>query len=227
MKSFKSLFLFGLIFISVFAQAQFTQKPLPYSKESLEPYIDAATMDIHFNKHHAAYVANLNKALEGKTDAPKTIEELLANVSKCSPAVRNNGGGHFNHELFWSVLSGEKSAPSSKLEKAINDAFGDMNAMKEAVNKAGQTQFGSGWSWLYVNSDGKLAVCSTPNQDNPLMDVCQCKGIPVLGIDVWEHAYYLKYQNKRADYLNNIWNIINWKQVSDNYEMALKKISMK
>lgn len=227
MKSFKSLFLFGLIFISVFAQAQFSQKPLPYSKESLEPYIDAATMDIHYNKHHAAYVTNLNKALEGKTDAPKTIEELLANVSKCSPAVRNNGGGHFNHELFWSILSAEKSAPSSKLEKAINDAFGDVNAMKEAVNKAGQTQFGSGWSWLYVNSDGKLAVCSTPNQDNPLMDVCQCKGIPVLGIDVWEHAYYLKYQNKRADYLNNIWNIINWKQVSDNYEMAIKKISMK
>ncbi len=225
MKSYKSLFLFALILISGLAQAQFSQKPLPYAKESLEPYIDANTMDIHFNKHHAAYVTNLNKALEGNANVPKTLEELMANISGYSVAVRNNGGGHYNHELFWSVLTNKKTNPSAKLEKAINESFGNFNAMKEAVNKAGLTQFGSGWSWLYVNSDGKLAVCSTPNQDNPLMDICQCKGIPVLGIDVWEHAYYLKYQNKRGDYMSNIWNIINWEQVSDNYEMALKKMN--
>jgi len=224
MKFIKSLFLFSMVSIAFFAQAQFSQKPLPYSKESLEPFIDAATMDIHYNKHHAAYVTNLNKALEGKTDVPKTLEELMSKISAYPMAVRNNGGGHYNHELFWSVLTAEKTAPSPKLEQAINDAFGDFNAMKEAVNKAGMTQFGSGWSWLYVNSEGKLAVCSTPNQDNPLMDVSPCRGIPVYGIDVWEHAYYLKYQNKRADYLNNIWSITNWKQVSENYEMALKKM---
>lgn len=225
MKSYRSLLFFALVMVSGLAQAQFTQKPLPYAKESLEPFIDAMTMDIHFNKHHAAYVTNLNKALEGNTNIPESLEELMANISKFSTAVRNNGGGHYNHELFWSVLTSEKTSPSTNLEKAINDAFGDLTKMKEAINKAGMTQFGSGWSWLYVNNEGKLAVCSTPNQDNPLMDISPCKGIPIFGIDVWEHAYYLKYQNKRADYLNNIWNIINWKQVSENYEMALKKMN--
>jgi len=209
--------------IGVTASAQFAQKPLPYAYNALEPFIDAQTMEIHYSKHHAAYVKNLNAAVVG-TDAEKLkVKEIFANVSKYSPAIRNNAGGHYNHELFWSILTSEKNTkPSAELEKAINDSFGSMDALKEKLNAAAATRFGSGWAWLYVDKDKKLAISSTPNQDNPLMDVVENKGTPILGIDVWEHAYYLKYQNKRADYLAAIWNVINWNEVSNNYKAATK-----
>lgn len=204
--------------------AQFTQKPLPYAYHALEPFIDAQTMEIHYSKHHAAYIKNLNAAVAG-TDAEKmTVTDILASISKYSPTVRNNAGGHYNHELFWSILTPQKDTkPSPELEKAITEAFGSMDAMKEKMNTAAASRFGSGWAWLYVGQDGKLAVCSTPNQDNPLMDVAENKGKPILGIDVWEHAYYLKYQNKRTDYLAAIWNVINWSEVSNYYAATLPK----
>jgi Fe-Mn family superoxide dismutase len=195
--------------------------PLDYAFNALEPHIDAQTMEIHHDKHHAAYVNNLNKALEGTDGEGKTLEELMANISAYPMAVRNNGGGHYNHTLFWTVLGPNAGgAPSGDLATAINDAFGSFDAMKEKMNTAGATRFGSGWAWLIVK-DGKLAVCSTPNQDNPLMDIADVKGHPILGIDVWEHAYYLKYQNKRPDYLSAIWNVINWNEVAKRYKAAL------
>jgi superoxide dismutase len=212
-----------LLMIGVTASAQFAQKPLPYAYNALEPFIDAQTMEIHYSKHHAAYVKNLNAAVVG-TDAEKLkVKEIFANVSKYSPAIRNNAGGHYNHELFWSILTPEKNTkPSAELEKAINDSFGSLDALKEKLNAAASTRFGSGWAWLSVDKDKKLVVSSTPNQDNPLMDVAENKGTPILGIDVWEHAYYLKYQNKRADYLTAIWNVINWNEVSNNFKAATK-----
>ncbi|OJW81929.1 MAG: superoxide dismutase [Bacteroidetes bacterium 46-16] len=195
--------------------------PLNYAFDALEPHIDAQTMEIHHDKHHAAYVNNLNKALDGTDGEGKTLEELMANISAYPMAVRNNGGGHYNHTLFWTVLSPNGGgAPSGDLATAINDAFGSFDALKEKMNTAGATRFGSGWAWLIVK-DGKLEVCSTPNQDNPLMDIADIQGHPILGIDVWEHAYYLKYQNKRPDYLTNIWNVINWEEVSRRYKAAL------
>lgn len=195
--------------------------PLPYSFDALEPHIDATTMEIHHDRHHKGYVDNLNKAIAGTDAEGKTLEELMANISAYPTAVRNNGGGHFNHSLFWSVLAPNAGGqPSGDLAQAINEAFGSLDALKEKMNAAGATRFGSGWAWLCV-SDGKLCVCSTPNQDNPLMDVAECKGTPILGIDVWEHAYYLKYQNKRPDYLNAIWNVINWNEVERRYKAAL------
>ena len=216
--------LFFLLACITSVSAQFTQKPLPYDYTSLEPFIDAQTMEIHFGRHHAAYIKNLNAAVVG-TDAEKmTILEIFANVSKLSPAIRNNAGGHYNHELFWSILTPEKNTKlSSDLEKAIMNTFGSMDVLKEKLNTAAATRFGSGWAWLYVGLDGKLAITSTANQDNPLMDVSENKGTPILGIDVWEHAYYLKYQNKRADYLSAIWNIINWSEVSNYYKAAITK----
>ncbi len=195
--------------------------PLDYAFNALEPHIDAQTMEIHHDKHHAAYVNNLNKALEGTDGEGKTLEELMANISAYPMAVRNNGGGHYNHTLFWTVLGPNAGGtPSGDLATAINDAFGSFDAMKEKMNTAGATRFGSGWAWLIVK-DGKLDVCSTPNQDNPLMDIADVKGHPILGIDVWEHAYYLKYQNKRPDYLSAIWNVINWDEVAKRYKAAL------
>lgn len=195
--------------------------PLNYAFDALEPHIDAQTMEIHHDKHHAAYVNNLNKALDGTDGEGKTLEELMANISAYPLAVRNNGGGHYNHTLFWTVLSPNGGgAPSGDLATAINDAFGSFDALKEKMNTAGATRFGSGWAWLIVK-DGKLEVCSTPNQDNPLMDIADIQGHPILGIDVWEHAYYLKYQNKRPDYLTNIWNVISWEEVSRRYKAAL------
>jgi len=195
--------------------------PLPYSFDALEPHIDATTMEIHHDRHHKGYVDNLNKAIAGTDAEGKTLEELMANISAYPTAVRNNGGGHFNHSLFWSVLAPNAGGqPSGNLAQAINEAFGSLDALKEKMNTAGATRFGSGWAWLCV-SDGKLAVCSTPNQDNPLMDVAECNGTPILGIDVWEHAYYLKYQNKRPDYLSAIWNVINWNEVERRYKAAL------
>lgn len=194
----------------------FTLPSLPYAHDALEPHIDAQTMQIHHGKHHQAYVDNLNKAIAGTEHENKSLEELIANAGKISPAVRNNGGGHWNHSLFWEILGTGSSAPSGKLAEAINQAFGSLDGLKEKMNAAGATRFGSGWAWLIVK-DGKLEVTSTPNQDNPLMDVAEVKGTPILGIDVWEHAYYLKYQNKRPDYLNAIWNVINWKKVGEKY----------
>ncbi|MBS1781913.1 MAG: superoxide dismutase [Bacteroidetes bacterium] len=193
---------------------------LGYAYDALEPHIDAQTMQIHYTKHHQAYVDNLNKALEGTGDSDKTLEELMANISSYTPAVRNNGGGHFNHTLFWSILGPNGGVPSGDLSAAINDTFGSLDGLKEKLNSAGATRFGSGWAWLCVQ-EGKLVVCSTPNQDNPLMDVVECNGTPILGIDVWEHAYYLKYQNRRGDYLGAIWNVINWNEVEKRYKAAL------
>jgi len=194
---------------------------LHYAFDALEPHIDAQTMQIHHDKHHQAYVDNLNKALAGTDAEGKTLEELMANISAYPAAVRNNGGGHYNHTLFWTVLGPNAGGePTGDLAAAINDAFGSLDALKEKMSTAGATRFGSGWAWLLVN-DGKLLVSSTPNQDNPLMDIAEVQGHPILGLDVWEHAYYLKYQNKRPDYLKAIWNVINWDAVSARYKAAL------
>lgn len=199
----------------------FTLPALPYATDALEPHIDKQTMEIHHGKHHQAYVDNLNKAVAGTENENKSLEELVANAGKISPAVRNNGGGHWNHSFFWELLSATASQPSGKLADAINETFGSLDALKEKINAAGTTRFGSGWAWLLVK-DGKLEVSSTPNQDNPLMDVAEVKGTPILGIDVWEHAYYLKYQNKRPDYLKAIWSVINWNKVGEHYAAAVK-----
>ncbi|HMG67175.1 MAG TPA: superoxide dismutase [Chitinophagaceae bacterium] len=195
----------------------FTLPALPYAFDALEPHIDSQTMQIHHDKHHQAYVDNLNKAIAGTEHENKSLEELVAIAGKISPAVRNNGGGHWNHSFFWKILSANAgSKPSGKLSEAINAAFGSFESLQEKLNTAGTTRFGSGWAWLIIK-DGKLEVTSTPNQDNPLMDVAEVKGTPILGIDVWEHAYYLKYQNKRPDYLKAIWNVIDWKKVEENF----------
>lgn len=193
----------------------FTLPALPYATNALEPHIDTKTMEIHHGKHHQAYVTNLNAALEGNEWASKSIEEILANVSTLSPAVRNNGGGHYNHSMFWQILGpGKGGTPTGIIGDAINGSFGSFEAFKEALTKAGMTRFGSGWAWLSKDASGKLFISSTPNQDNPLMDVAELKGNPILGVDVWEHAYYLNYQNRRADYLAAFFNVINWDAVA-------------
>ena len=198
-----------------------TLPALQYAFDALEPHIDAQTMQIHHDKHHQAYVDNLNKALAGTDGEGKTLEELMDNISAYPAAVRNNGGGHYNHSLFWTIMSPNGGGePTGDLAKAITDTFGSFDAMKQQMATAGATRFGSGWAWLLVN-DGKLHISSTPNQDNPLMDIADVKGHPILGIDVWEHAYYLKYQNKRPDYLIAIWNVIDWNAVSMRYKAAL------
>ncbi len=198
-----------------------TLPALGYAFDALEPHIDAQTMQIHHDKHHQAYVDNLNKALAGTDGENKSLEELMANISAYPAAVRNNGGGHYNHSLFWEVLGNNGSQPTGDLAKAIDETFGSLDALKEKMSTAGATRFGSGWAWLLVNAAGKLEVSSTPNQDNPLMDVAEVKGTPILGLDVWEHAYYLKYQNKRPDYLKAIFNVINWDAVAARYKAAL------
>lgn len=196
---------------------------LPYATDALEPHIDKMTMEIHHGKHHQAYVDNLNKALAGSDGENLKIEELMASVSKYPVAVRNNGGGHFNHTLYWSIMSPNGGgAPSGDLAAAINDAFGSFEDFKKKFAEAGATRFGSGWAWLTTDASGKLQVSSTPNQDNPLMDVAEVKGTPVLGMDVWEHAYYLKYQNKRPDYIAAFWNVVNWDAVADRFAQAKK-----
>ncbi len=193
----------------------FTLPALPYAFEALEPHIDARTMEIHHGKHHGAYVNNLNAAIDGTEWTTKSIEELMANISNLSPAVRNNGGGHFNHSLFWKIMApGKGGVPSGNIGDAITATFGSFDAFKEALSKAGMTRFGSGWAWLSKSADGKLFISSTPNQDNPLMDIAEQKGSPLLGVDVWEHAYYLNYQNRRADYLSAFFNVINWDAVA-------------
>ena len=199
----------------------FTLPQLPYAASALEPHIDAQTMQIHHGKHHQAYVDNLNKALAGTEHENKSLEDLVAKAGSISPAVRNNGGGHWNHSFFWEILGPGGGQPSGRLSEAINQTFGSLDGLKEKVNAAGATRFGSGWAWLIVK-DGKLEVTSTPNQDNPLMDVAEVKGTPILGIDVWEHAYYLKYQNRRPEYLTNIWNVINWNKVAEHFDKAAK-----
>lgn len=196
----------------------FTLPQLPYAHDALEPHFDTLTMQIHHGKHHQAYVDNLNKAIAGTPYEGKSLEDLVENAGTISPAVRNNGGGHWNHTFFWNSLAPNAGgAPSGKLADAINESFGSFDAFKEKFANAGMTRFGSGWAWLIVKKDGKLDVCSTPNQDNPLMDVAEVKGVPILGADVWEHAYYLKYQNKRADYLAAFWNVVNWSKVAERY----------
>ncbi|MDO1446843.1 superoxide dismutase [Rhodocytophaga aerolata] len=201
----------------------FELAPLPYAPDALEPFIDKQTMEIHHGKHHQAYVTNLNNAINGTEMDGKSIEELLKNVSEHPVAVRNNGGGHYNHTFFWKTLKkNEGGKPSGALADAISKKFGSYEAFKEEFAKAATTRFGSGWAWLIVDNNGDLAVTSTPNQDNPLMDVAEKQGKPLLGLDVWEHAYYLKYQNKRPDYINAFWNVINWEEVSKNYESAKK-----
>ncbi|HQY18753.1 MAG: superoxide dismutase [Chitinophagaceae bacterium] len=198
----------------------FTLSPLPYAYDALEPHIDTLTMQIHHGKHHQAYVDNLNKAIAGSDNENKPLEDLVKNAGKISPAVRNNGGGHWNHSFFWESLKPSAGgAPTGKIAEAINAAFGSLDSFKEKFNSAGLTRFGSGWAWLIVR-DGKLEVSSTPNQDNPLMDVAEVKGTPLLGADVWEHAYYLKYQNKRGDYLAAFWNLVNWAKVAERFEAA-------
>lgn len=197
----------------------FTLPPLPYAYNALEPHIDEQTMKIHHDKHHQGYVDNLNKAIAGTDNEHKSLEELLANAGKLPAGVRNNAGGHWNHSFFWEILSANGGSPSGSLADAIKNAFGSLDELKAKFIAAGAGRFGSGWAWLIVK-DGKLEVTSTPNQDNPLMDVADVKGTPILGADVWEHAYYLKYQNKRGDYLSAIWNIINWNKVQENFDKA-------
>jgi Fe-Mn family superoxide dismutase len=191
---------------------------LPYAHDALEPHVDARTMEIHHGKHHAGYTNNLNAAIEGTALEGKSIEDILANVGD-NAAVRNNGGGYYNHSLFWQVMSPNGGGtPSGDLAAAIDEAFGSFDALKEAFGKAAATRFGSGWAWLCVHKGGRLEVCSTPNQDNPLMNGVGCGGLPVLGLDVWEHAYYLNYQNRRPDYVGAFWNIVNWEEVSRRFE---------
>jgi len=194
----------------------FQQQALPYAYNALEPVIDAMTMELHYSKHAAGYAKNLaDAAAAEKIDTSKSIENLLSNVSKYSTKVRNNGGGHFNHELFWKCMKpGADSKPTGSLLSAIERDFNSFEAFKTAFSDAGKNRFGSGWAWLIINNDKKLQVTSTPNQDNPLMDVAEVKGIPLLGLDVWEHAYYLKYQNKRPDYIENWWKVVNWEFVA-------------
>jgi Fe-Mn family superoxide dismutase len=195
--------------------AKFELPKLTYSYDALEPYIDKTTMEIHYTKHHNAYVTNLNKALEGTELEGKSLEEMFLTISKLPAAVRNNGGGHWNHSLFWTLMNQNGGgAPKGKVADAINSAFNSFDEFKTKFNTAATTRFGSGWAWLIVQS-GKLVVSSTPNQDNPLMDVAEVKGTPILALDVWEHAYYLKYQNRRPEYIDNWWNVVNWEKVNE------------
>lgn len=194
---------------------------LPYAYDALEPHIDARTMEIHHTKHHNGYTTNLNNAIDGTELAGKKIKDILANVSKHGAAVRNNGGGFYNHSLFWTVMSPNGGGhPSGDLAAAIDADLGGFDAFKDAFTKAAGSRFGSGWAWLLVGADGKLHVSSTPNQDNPLMDVADVKGTPILGLDVWEHAYYLNYQNRRPDYIQAFFSVVNWDEVSKRYAAA-------
>lgn len=194
---------------------------LQYQYEALEPHIDSKTMEIHHSKHHAAYVNNLNNALQGTGNENKKLEDLMSGISSLPAAVRNNGGGHFNHTLFWEIMKPNGGGnPTGDLADAINRYFGSYDKLKESLSNAGLTRFGSGWAWLVVKGS-ELVVTSTPNQDNPLMDVADVKGTPILGIDVWEHAYYLKYQNRRNEYLAAIWNVLNWEEISRRFKLAI------
>jgi Fe-Mn family superoxide dismutase len=195
---------------------------LAYDYKALEPYVDAQTMEIHHSKHHAAYTNNLNAALQGTENENKKIEEILANISKLPVAVRNNGGGFYNHNLFWEVMKPNGGGnPNGDLSDAITKYFGSFDKFKETFSGAAATRFGSGWAWLLVNDKKELVVSSTANQDNPLMDIADVKGLPILGLDVWEHAYYLKYQNRRPEYISAFWNVINWDEITKRFKLAL------
>lgn len=195
---------------------------LPYAFDALEPQIDATTMEIHHGKHHGGYVSKLNAAVEGTDLEGKSIEEVMKSVGNSSPAVRNNGGGHYNHSLFWTIMSPNGGGkPSGDLASAIDKKFGSFDKFKEEFSNAAATRFGSGWAWLCVDDRKGVFVTSTPNQDNPVMDIAEAPGTPILGLDVWEHAYYLKYQNKRPDYINAFWNVVNWAEVEKRYKNAL------
>ncbi|MHB1921754.1 MAG: superoxide dismutase [Chitinophagaceae bacterium] len=199
----------------------FTLPPLPYATDALEPHFDKLTMELHHGKHHQAYVTNLNNAIAGTPEEHQSLEEILKHVSHLAAAVRNNAGGHYNHSLLWPQLSAKGGgSPTGKLAAAIEAELGGLEKFKEEVSKAAMSRFGSGWAWLCLR-EGKLCVCSTPNQDNPLMDVAEKKGTPLLGIDVWEHSYYLKYQNRRADYIKAFWNLVDWSVVGKRYEAAI------
>lgn len=200
--------------------APFKQAPLPYDFGALEPSIDKMTMEIHYGKHHAAYVKNLNDAVKGTEYEKKSLEDIIKVAGKAPAAIRNNGGGHWNHTFFWEVMgAGKGGAPKGAVADAINAQFGSFDKFKEAFGKAATTRFGSGWAWLTAKG-GKLEISSTPNQDNPLMDIAEVKGTPILGLDVWEHAYYLHYQNKRPDYIAAFWNVVNWDKVAENMKKA-------
>ncbi len=201
--------------------SKFELPALPYGFDALEPYIDAKTMEIHHGKHHGGYVAKLNAAVEGTEMEGKSLEELLKNVSSLPVAVRNNGGGHFNHSLFWTIMGPNKGGePTGELADKINSTFGSFTDFKDKFSAAAAGRFGSGWAWLIVN-DGNLVITSTPNQDNTIMDLpLEVKGTPILGLDVWEHAYYLKYQNRRPEYISNFWNVVNWDAVAERYKNA-------
>ncbi len=199
----------------------FVLDPLPYANDALEPHFDAMTMEIHHDRHHQAYVTNLNAAVAGTDLEGKSIEELMAGISKAPAPVRNNGGGHYNHTFFWNILAPNAGgSPVGTLATAIDSTFGSLDNLKAEFKKAGIGRFGSGWAWLIVKEDGSLAITSTPNQDNPLMDVAEVKGTPILGLDVWEHAYYLKFQNKRPDYIDTFWNLVDWNGAETRYEAA-------
>ncbi|OQP42757.1 superoxide dismutase [Niastella yeongjuensis] len=204
----------------------YTLPSLPYAYEALEPHFDAQTMTIHHQRHHQAYIDNLNKAIAGTPAETKGLEELLKEVSKYSPAVRNNAGGHYNHSLFWNILSpAPQTTPGGQLAFNIDMVFGSLDNLKAEIKKAGLAQFGSGWAWLFVKFNGTIGVTATANQDNPLMDTnLTNRGIPILGVDVWEHAYYLKYQNKRADYLDAFWSVLDWSAVEKNYNEVIAKL---
>ncbi|MCB9014545.1 MAG: superoxide dismutase [Lentimicrobiaceae bacterium] len=196
---------------------------LPYAYDALEPHIDRMTMEIHYTKHHRAYFDKFVAAIQGTDLESQTIEEIFSKISQAPAAVRNNGGGYYNHQLFWEILSPKGGGvPTGKLAEAIQQKFGSFEEFKAKFNDAAANRFGSGWAWLSVKPDKSLCVCSSPNQDNPLMDVHDCQGKPILGLDVWEHAYYLKYQNRRPDYIQAFWNLVNWEKVSENYEKAMR-----
>jgi len=202
--------------------SKFNFNDLPYDFNALEPYIDARTMEIHYTKHHKAYFDKFTAAVDGTPLADKDIIDIFKDIDQHSAAVRNNGGGFFNHTLFWNIMSADGGgAPSGVLAAEINKAFGSFDKFRETFNNAAATRFGSGWAWLCLNQNGVLDVCSTANQDNPLMNVTDCKGTPLLGLDVWEHAYYLKYQNRRPEYVDAFWNVVNWSEVEKNYNKAL------
>lgn len=201
----------------------FSQQPLPYAYNALNEAIDAQTMEIHYSKHAASYATNLADAAKAEgVNTAQPLENVLRNISKYSTKMRNNGGGHYNHELFWKCMAPQhEEKPGGGLASAIDSAFGSFDAFKTQFSDAGKNRFGSGWAWLFVDGDKRLRIGSTPNQDNPLMDVAEVKGFPVLGLDVWEHAYYLRYQNKRPDYINNWWKVVNWNYVSDRYQSII------
>jgi superoxide dismutase, Fe-Mn family len=219
-------FAFALLAHAAVAAAQpFTLEPLPYASDALEPHIDKMTMEIHHGMHHRAYVNNLNAQVQNFPQLDgMSLEDMMAQMSSFNMAVRNNGGGHYNHDLFWKVMApaGEGGEPSDALAAAIDRDFGSMDNMKSEFTRAGATRFGSGWAWLIVTEDKKLAVTSTANQDNPLMDVVEQRGTPILGLDVWEHAYYLSYQNRRGAYLNFWWNVVNWNEVNRRFDEAMQ-----